>query len=75
MYGDAVHEAVKNNGEKETGITIHYVNEHCDEGAIIQQEKITLNSGDSPDIIAKKVHTLEYEHFPKVIEKLLLQNG
>ncbi len=75
MYGEAVHEAVKTNGEKETGITIHYVNERYDEGTIIRQEKVRLNPGDSPKAIAKKVHALEYEHFPKVIEKLLLHNG
>ncbi|MEM1260739.1 MAG: phosphoribosylglycinamide formyltransferase [Bacteroidota bacterium] len=75
MYGDAVHEAVKNNGEEETGITIHYVNEHYDEGTIIHQEKVTLNSGDSPETIAQKVHALEYDHFPKVIEKLVSNNG
>ncbi|MEO0572192.1 MAG: phosphoribosylglycinamide formyltransferase [Bacteroidota bacterium] len=75
MYGNAVHQAVKNNEEEETGITIHYVDEHYDEGTIIQQEKVLLNSLDSPETIAQKVHALEYEHFPKVIEKLLLNNG
>lgn len=75
MYGNAVHQAVKNNGEEETGITIHYVNEHYDEGTIIQQEKVKLNKEDTLESIAKKVHTLEYDHFPMVIEKLLLYNG
>ncbi|MFC4095701.1 phosphoribosylglycinamide formyltransferase [Euzebyella saccharophila] len=71
MYGAHVHKAVKENAETETGITIHYVNEHYDEGAIIQQAKTTLVEGDTPESIAAKVHELEYEHFPKVIEQLL----
>jgi len=71
MYGERVHQAVKENGETETGITIHYVNEHYDEGAIIFQAKTTVNPSDDADSIAEKVHQLEYEHFPKVIEKLL----
>ena len=72
MYGDNVHTAVKENKETETGITIHYVNENYDEGAIIQQEKVEVYSKDTSEEIAKKVHNLEYEYFPKVIEKLLL---
>ena len=72
MYGAKVHQAVKENGEKETGITIHYVNEHYDEGAIIFQAKTPVEPSDDADSIAEKVHQLEYEHFPKVIEKLLL---
>ncbi len=71
MYGDHVHKAVKEAQEKETGITIHYVNEHYDEGQIIFQEKVSVLPTDSPDDIAKKVHALEYEHFPKVIDRLL----
>ena len=72
MYGAKVHQAVKENGEKETGITIHYVNEHYDEGAIIFQAKTPVEPSDDADSIAEKVPQLEYEHFPKVIEKLLL---
>ena len=75
MYGSKVHEAVKKNGEKETGITIHYVNEKYDEGAIIHQAKTTIDQSDTVEAIAQKVHTLEYEHYPKVIEKLLRNNG
>ncbi len=75
MYGPRVHEAVKKNGENETGITIHYVNEAYDEGAIIFQEKTALTKNDTPENIAKKVHALEYEHFPRVIENLIVQNG
>ena len=72
MYGAKVHQAVKENAETETGITIHYVNEHYDEGAIIFQAKTAVEPSDDADTIAEKVHQLEYEHFPKVIEKLLL---
>lgn len=71
MYGHKVHEAVVANGATESGITIHYVNEHYDEGQIIFQAKCKVNPGDSPDEVASKVHQLEYEHFPRVIETLL----
>ena len=71
MYGANVHQAVKDNKESETGITIHYVNENYDEGAIIHQSRTKLNPTDTPEHIAKKVHDLEYEHFPKVIEQIL----
>ncbi|MET2986671.1 phosphoribosylglycinamide formyltransferase [Aureibaculum conchae] len=75
MYGDNVHKAVVINKEKETGITIHYVNENYDEGAIIFQAKVEVDEGDSFEDVAQKVHQLEYEHFPKVIEQTLLKNG
>ena len=71
MYGMHVHEAVVANKEIETGITIHYVNEHYDEGAIIFQTKCNINASDSADDVAKKIHELEMAHFPKVVEKLL----
>jgi len=71
MYGMRVHKAVKANNETETGITIHYVNENYDEGAIIHQAKTILLPEDNVADIAQKIHKLEYEHFPKVIEKLL----
>lgn len=71
MYGDRVHKAVKDNNETETGITIHYVNENYDEGATIFQAKTVIEPSDTPETVAQKVHRLEYEHFPKVIEKLL----
>lgn len=74
MYGSKVHEAVKANNEVETGITIHYVNENYDEGAIIQQAKTVVDPDDTAETIAAKVHELEYEHFPKVVEKLLAEN-
>lgn len=71
MYGMHVHNAVVANNETETGITIHYVNEHYDEGAIIFQAKCEVNPLDSAEDVAAKIHELEMEHFPKVVEKLL----
>ena len=71
MYGNFVHQAVLKNREVETGITIHYVNENYDEGAIISQKKIKLSENDSVEMIAEKVHQLEHEWFPKVIEEIL----
>lgn len=71
MYGDRVHEAVVAAGEKESGITIHYINEHYDEGNAIFQATCPVLPTDSPDDVAKKVHALEYEHFPQVIEQVL----
>jgi phosphoribosylglycinamide formyltransferase-1 len=71
MYGIHVHNAVVNNKEKETGITIHYVNEHYDEGAIIFQAKCKIDETDSADDVAAKIHELEMEHFPKVINDIL----
>ncbi len=74
MFGSHVHEAVKNHGETETGITIHYVNEEYDEGAIIKQVKISLEPEDSAELIAQKVHALEYQYFPQVIAQLVLKS-
>ena len=71
MYGMHVHKAVVNNKEKETGITIHYVNEHYDDGAIIFQAKCGVSPTDTAGDIATKIHKLEMEHFPKVVEELL----
>jgi phosphoribosylglycinamide formyltransferase-1 len=73
MYGMNVHRAVKENGDKATGITIHYVNANYDEGAIIHQVHTPILPEDTPDKIAAKVNQLEYEHFPKVIDELLLE--
>lgn len=75
MYGMNVHKAVVENEEKETGITIHYVNENYDEGAIIFQAKTALEPSDTPDDVAAKIHELEQDNFPKVIEDILLNNG
>jgi len=71
MYGMRVHEAVKESGDSESGITIHYVNEAYDEGSIIFQAKVQVDKIDSPEDIARKIHKLEYEYFPKIIEKVL----
>jgi phosphoribosylglycinamide formyltransferase-1 len=71
MYGMHVHKAVKENKESETGITIHFVNENYDEGAIIFQAITALEPSDSPEDIAQKIHLLEYAHFPKVIESVI----
>ena len=71
MYGNHVHNAVVENNEPETGITIHYVNEHYDEGTIIFQAKCKVDKTDSAETVAAKIHQLEMEYFPKVIEKLL----
>ena len=68
MYGDHVHKAVRASGETESGITIHFVNKHYDDGNIIFQAKCIVEHTDSYEDIANKVHALEYEHFPKVIE-------
>ncbi|WP_339625793.1 phosphoribosylglycinamide formyltransferase [uncultured Maribacter sp.] len=73
MYGMNIHNTIKANNESETGITIHYVNAHYDEGAIIHQEKIIIDSKDTAEDIASKVHQLEYEFFPKVIDDLLFK--
>lgn len=75
MYGMHVHSAVVANGEKESGITIHYVNKHYDEGTYIFQASCLLDKNDSPEEVAKKVLALEHEHFPKVIEKLILRTS
>ena len=71
MYGMHVHEAVVANNEEETGITIHYVNEHYDEGAVIFQAKCEVSNTDSAQDVANKIHELEMKHFPEVVEKLL----
>ena len=70
MYGDNVHKAVVENNETESGITIHYVNEHYDEGKIIFQAKFPILPSDTYENVTSKIHELEYEHFPKVIESL-----
>lgn len=73
MYGHHVHEAVLAAGEKESGITIHYVNEHYDSGDIIFQATCPVLPDDTPDTLAARVHELEYAHFPRVIEEAALQ--
>ena len=71
MYGHFVHEAVVASGERESGITIHFVNEHYDEGAIIFQASCAVASIDTPDEVAAKVQKLEHLHFPSVVEEVV----
>lgn len=73
MYGSFVHEAVIKNKDKESGITIHYVNEVYDEGQIIFQQKVTVSENDSPVSLAQKIHSLEYKYFPKIIKEILFE--
>ena len=75
MYGQHVHEAVVKSKEKKSGITIHWVNEEYDEGAIIFQATCDLKPTDTPNDVASKVHQLEYLHYPKIIEKVILEMG
>jgi phosphoribosylglycinamide formyltransferase 1 len=70
MYGDNVHKAVFENHETETGITVHMVNNKYDEGQIIFQKSVKIDGNDSPDSIACKVHELEYQYYPTIIEKI-----
>jgi len=74
MYGMRVHQAVKESGDKESGITIHLIDEKYDEGEILFQKTCPVLDDDSPEDIANKVHQLEYEFFPKVVENYLLRN-
>ena len=69
MYGDRVHRAVIESGDKESGITIHRVNEFYDSGSIIAQYRVPVTSDDTPETVATKVHALEYKYFPVEIEK------
>jgi len=71
MYGEAVHKAVIENRDSESGITIHYVNEQYDEGDVVFQARCRVDPSDTPDSLAKKIHALEYQHFPGVIEGLV----
>jgi len=71
MYGMKVHQLVVAAGDTKSGITIHYVNEHYDEGDIIFQAYCKVTAKDSPEILAAKIHELEYEHFPRVIKDMV----
>ena len=75
MYGAFVHKAVVRNREKETGITIHFVNPNYDEGTIIFQAKCSITSDDDPVDVANKVHDLEMKYFPLSIKKILEANA
>jgi phosphoribosylglycinamide formyltransferase-1 len=72
MYGEKVHQAVIASGDKKTGISIHYVNDHYDEGEIIFQDSFDIFPGDTAESIAQRVHALEYKHFPRVIQEVIL---
>ncbi|MEO6314972.1 MAG: phosphoribosylglycinamide formyltransferase [Chitinophagaceae bacterium] len=69
MYGHFVHEAVISAGDKESGITVHYVDEFYDHGNIIFQATCTIDAGETPASLAQKIHLLEHSHYPGVIEK------
>jgi phosphoribosylglycinamide formyltransferase-1 len=73
MYGDAVHKAVLENKDKESGITIHYLNKYYDMGDIIFQTKCKIEPTDTPASLAQKVHALEYLHYPKIIEDIVVK--
>lgn len=75
MYGNRVHEAVLAAGEVESGITIHYINEHYDEGDVIRQVRCPVLPEDTPEELACRIHALEYEVYPEVIEQLLSEIG
>ncbi len=72
MYGMHVHEAVKQSGETETGITIHLIDGNYDKGSMVFQAKVAIDPSDTPDDIANKVHALEYKYYPEVIEKIAM---
>ena len=75
MYGSKVHEAVIKAKEAVTGITIHFVDEHYDNGDIIFQDRVLVEADDTPETLANKIHELEHKHFPNVIEQVIdLQN-
>jgi phosphoribosylglycinamide formyltransferase 1 len=73
MYGDAVHKAVIANRDKKSGITIHFVNKFYDKGDTIFQEKCKVDTSDTPDTLVAKIHALEYEHYPKIIEDIVIK--
>ena len=75
MYGSKVHEAVVNAKEKESGITIHFVNETYDDGKIVFQGKCIVEQSDTPDSLAAKIHKLEHKHYPQVIEAILMEES
>ncbi|MCF6297014.1 MAG: phosphoribosylglycinamide formyltransferase [Flavobacteriaceae bacterium] len=75
MYGMHIHKAIVTNRESKTGITIHYVNKNYDEGAVIFQKEVALSNTDTPESVAKKVHLLEQDNFPKIIEKVLINKN
>jgi len=75
MYGDHVHKAVLSNQEKQSGITIHYVNENYDEGQIIAQYKTNIHNQENIDSLKKKIQKLEHQYYPQVIHQLINQKN
>ncbi len=75
MYGLHVHRAVIEAGEKESGITIHFLNEHYDEGKIILQKKCKVEFNDTAESLAEKIHQMEYEWYPKTIENVITSSS
>jgi phosphoribosylglycinamide formyltransferase-1 len=75
MYGNFVHQAVITNKEKESGISIHYVDEHYDHGDLIFQARCPVYENDTADSLAQRIHGLEHAHYPLVLEKLLSQSA
>ena len=75
MYGDRVHNAVIEAGEKESGITIHLVNEEYDKGDILFQTKCALTKTETANSLAQRIHALEYEHFPRAIEEYIMSRS
>jgi phosphoribosylglycinamide formyltransferase-1 len=75
MYGEKVHEAVLAAGDKESGITIHFVNDRYDEGEIIFQAKCPVLDSDTPQILAARIHELEYKYYPQILEELISGGG
>ena len=73
MYGMRVHQSVIDSGDKESGITVHYVDNFYDNGSVIFQAKVAVEPGDTPESLAEKVHALEYQYYPKVIEDTVKQ--
>ena len=73
MYGEHVHKSVIDAGEKESGITIHFVNEDYDKGKIIFQAKCKVDKKDTPNSLAAKIHKLEHYHYPRIIEKIITE--
>jgi phosphoribosylglycinamide formyltransferase-1 len=71
MYGMNVHTAVLQSGDIKSGITIHFVDEQYDNGDIIFQESCEVSPGDTPEMLAEKIHKLEHQHFPRVIEQVV----
>lgn len=74
MYGEHVHRAVIASGDKQSGISIHLVNEEYDKGAIIFQARCPVLPSDTPETLAARIHELEYEHYPRVVEKVIMSN-